>query len=98
MTADIDKKEQPCPDCWYVNTQIYCIWEKNCHPTWIQFQKTMNIICEDPFMDLFITLCIVVNTAFMAMEHKPITPKFDNLLTSANLVSKNHEKVDLTGV
>lgn len=41
----------------------------------------------DPFIDLAITICIVLNTLFMAMEHYPMTPEFDNMLSVGNLVS-----------
>lgn len=41
----------------------------------------------DPFVDLAITICIVVNTLFMAMEHHPMTEEFKNVLVVGNLVS-----------
>lgn len=41
----------------------------------------------DPFVDLAITICIVVNTLFMAMEHHPMTDEFKNVLAVGNLVS-----------
>lgn len=44
------------------------------------------MVVMDPFVDLAITICIVLNTLFMAMEHYPMTKEFDNLLTIGNLV------------
>ena len=41
----------------------------------------------DPFVDLAITICIVLNTLFMAMEHYPMTDEFNNVLSVGNLVS-----------
>lgn len=41
----------------------------------------------DPFVDLAITICIVLNTLFMAMEHHPMTEEFKNVLAVGNLVS-----------
>lgn len=41
----------------------------------------------DPFVDLAITICIVLNTLFMAMEHYPMTGQFSSVLTVGNLVS-----------
>lgn len=41
----------------------------------------------DPFVDLAITICIVLNTLFMAMEHYPMTEEFNNVLSVGNLVS-----------
>ncbi|XP_065555192.1 sodium channel protein type 4 subunit alpha isoform X2 [Lathamus discolor] len=40
----------------------------------------------DPFVDLGITICIVLNTLFMAMEHYPMTEEFENVLSVGNLV------------
>ncbi|GAB1286385.1 Sodium channel protein type 1 subunit alpha [Apodemus speciosus] len=40
----------------------------------------------DPFVDLAITICIVLNTLFMAMEHYPMTDHFNHVLTVGNLV------------
>lgn len=45
------------------------------------------MVVMDPFVDLAITICIVLNTLFMAMEHYPMTREFDNLLSIGNLVS-----------
>lgn len=41
----------------------------------------------DPFVDLAITICIVLNTLFMAMEHYPMTKEFDYMLSVGNLVN-----------
>lgn len=41
----------------------------------------------DPFFDLFITICIVLNAVFMAMEHYPMTEDFEMRLSIGNLVS-----------
>uniref|UniRef100_A0A1A8PM90 Sodium channel protein n=1 Tax=Nothobranchius pienaari TaxID=704102 RepID=A0A1A8PM90_9TELE len=40
----------------------------------------------DPFVDLAITICIVLNTLFMAMEHYPMTSDFEDMLSVGNLV------------
>lgn len=45
------------------------------------------MVVMDPFVDLAITICIVLNTLFMAMEHYPMTKEFDNVLSVGNLAS-----------
>ncbi|TWW54452.1 Sodium channel protein type 4 subunit alpha B [Takifugu flavidus] len=40
----------------------------------------------DPFVDLGITICIILNTVFMAMEHYPMSADFEELLSVGNLV------------
>lgn len=47
----------------------------------------------DPFTDLTITICIVLNTVFMAMEHQPMSPGFSKILTEGNVVSQLQLKI-----
>lgn len=47
----------------------------------------------DPFVDLGITICIVLNTVFMAMEHYPMSQQFEELLSVGNLVSAEGELI-----
>ena len=47
----------------------------------------MEKICNDPFFDLFIIACILVNTGFMAAEYEPITKEFERILETSNTVS-----------
>lgn len=44
------------------------------------------MVVMDPFVDLAITICIVLNTLFMAMEHYPMTKEFNDVLSVGNLV------------
>ena len=46
---------------------IFCIWD--CGRGWIRISEIMALIVFDPFTELFITLCIVVNVLFLAMDH-----------------------------
>ena len=47
----------------------------------------VNRIVMDPFTDLAITICIVLNTVFMAIEHYPSSIEFNNMLSTGNLAS-----------
>ena len=40
----------------------------------------------DAFVDLFITLCIVVNTIFMAIDHHGMDPELEHVLVNGNYV------------
>lgn len=64
---------------------MFCVWD--CCWYWIRIQEILGLIVFDPFMELFITLCIVVNTLFMAMDHHNMDPDFDNVLKKGNYVS-----------
>lgn len=48
----------------------------------------MAAFIQDPFFDLTITVCIVMNTLFMALEHNNMSPTFKFMLKIGNLVSK----------
>lgn len=65
--------------------QKYLIWE--CCPKWKKFKMALFKLVTDPFAELTITLCIVVNTIFMAMEHYPMSDAFEAMLQAGNIVS-----------
>ncbi|XP_023683780.1 sodium channel, voltage-gated, type I like, alpha b isoform X4 [Paramormyrops kingsleyae] len=81
---ELEESRQKCPPCWYKFANIFLIWD--CCPLWLKIKQVVNLIVMDPFVDLTITICIVLNTLFMAMEHYPMTTEFDNVLSVGNLV------------
>uniref|UniRef100_A0A8C9XJQ5 Sodium channel protein n=1 Tax=Sander lucioperca TaxID=283035 RepID=A0A8C9XJQ5_SANLU len=76
--------QRPCPPCWYAFADIFLKW--NCCGCWRWLKPWLYTIVMDPFVDLGITICIVLNTVFMAMEHYPMTEEFEELLSIGNLV------------
>ncbi|XP_019335958.1 sodium channel protein type 1 subunit alpha isoform X2 [Alligator mississippiensis] len=81
---ELEESRQKCPPCWYKFANIFLIWD--CSPYWLKVKRIVNLIVMDPFVDLAITICIVLNTLFMAMEHYPMTPEFNHVLSVGNLV------------
>ncbi|XP_043549833.1 sodium channel, voltage-gated, type I-like, alpha isoform X1 [Chiloscyllium plagiosum] len=81
---ELEESRQKCPPCWYKFANTFLIWD--CHPNWLKIKEIVHLIVMDPFVDLAITICIVLNTAFMAMEHYPMTKRFEDVLTYGNLV------------
>ncbi|KAH0501473.1 Sodium channel protein type 9 subunit alpha [Microtus ochrogaster] len=81
---ELEESRQKCPPWWYRFAHTFLIW--NCSPYWIKFKKFIHFIVMDPFVDLAITICIVLNTLFMAMEHHPMTDEFKNVLAVGNLI------------
>lgn len=67
---------------------IFCVWD--CCEPWLTLQKFVALIVFDPFVELFITLCIVVNTLFMALDHHNMDKDLDKALKSGNYVSTNN--------
>uniref|UniRef100_A0A3Q3GQX8 Sodium channel protein n=1 Tax=Labrus bergylta TaxID=56723 RepID=A0A3Q3GQX8_9LABR len=82
--SDFEEDQRPCPPCWYAFANIFLKWD--CCGCWRWLKGWLYIIVMDPFVDLGITICIVLNTVFMAMEHYPMTEEFDNVLSIGNLV------------
>uniref|UniRef100_A0A1A8MFN3 Sodium channel protein n=1 Tax=Nothobranchius pienaari TaxID=704102 RepID=A0A1A8MFN3_9TELE len=84
LLEELEESQRKCPPCWYKFANIFLIWE--CSPVWIKIKEIVNLIVMDPFVDLAITICIVLNTLFMAMEHYPMTSDFEDMLSVGNLV------------
>uniref|UniRef100_A0A7N5ZW40 Sodium channel protein n=1 Tax=Anabas testudineus TaxID=64144 RepID=A0A7N5ZW40_ANATE len=81
---ELEESRQKCPPCWYRFANTCLIWD--CCPAWLKIKEVINMVVMDPFVDLTITVCIVLNTLFMAMEHYPMTKEFDTVLSVGNLV------------
>ncbi|XP_051761104.1 sodium channel, voltage-gated, type I-like, alpha isoform X2 [Ctenopharyngodon idella] len=76
--------KQRCMDWWLEFAENYLIWD--CSPTWLRIKNIVHMVVMDPFADLFITICIVINTIFMAMECHPMDTAYSNMLTTGNMV------------
>uniref|UniRef100_A0A8C0INI4 Sodium channel protein n=1 Tax=Chelonoidis abingdonii TaxID=106734 RepID=A0A8C0INI4_CHEAB len=81
---ELEESRQKCPPCWYRFANTCLIWD--CCTPWLKVKHIVNLIVMDPFVDLAITVCIVLNTLFMAMEHYPMTEQFSHVLSVGNLV------------
>ncbi|XP_040102146.1 sodium channel protein type 5 subunit alpha isoform X2 [Oryx dammah] len=81
---ELEESQRRCPPCWTRLAQRYLIWE--CCPLWMSIKQTVRFTVMDPFADLAITLCIVLNTLFMALEHYNMTTEFEEMLQVGNLV------------
>lgn len=77
----MDKKEFIKEKCM----QLLFGWE--CCPAWYKFAHIVELFIMDAFVDLFITVCIVINTIFMAMEHDSMNPTLVAILKYGNYVS-----------
>nr|CAD7455938.1 unnamed protein product [Timema tahoe] len=61
---------------------VFCVWD--CCWLWLKIQEYVALIVFDPFVELFITLCIVVNTLFMALDHHDMNKDMEKALKSGN--------------
>uniref|UniRef100_A0A8C6VCG8 Sodium channel protein n=1 Tax=Naja naja TaxID=35670 RepID=A0A8C6VCG8_NAJNA len=84
IPSELEESRQKCPPCWYKFAHSYLIW--NCSDRWLQIKRIVHLIVMDPFVDLGITICIILNTLFMSMEHYPIDNSFSGVLKNGNQV------------
>ncbi|XP_013001731.1 sodium channel protein type 10 subunit alpha isoform X1 [Cavia porcellus] len=84
VIEELEESERKCPPCLTSLAQKYLIWE--CCPTWLKLKEVLFKLVTDPFAELTITLCIVVNTIFMAMEHHGMSSAFESMLQIGNIV------------
>uniref|UniRef100_A0A8C5A2Q8 Sodium channel protein n=1 Tax=Gadus morhua TaxID=8049 RepID=A0A8C5A2Q8_GADMO len=82
--TQLEESQQKCHPCWISFARRYLIWE--CCPWWLWVKQWVKFMVMDPFLDLGITICIVLNTLFMALEHYPMTDEFNGMLSVGNLV------------
>ncbi|KAL3311944.1 Sodium channel voltage-gated type [Cichlidogyrus casuarinus] len=60
-------------------------WE--CCPGYVKLQQKVSIFIMDPFVELFITICIISNTALMILDKPDITEEMTQFLKIGNYVS-----------
>ncbi|OPJ85261.1 hypothetical protein AV530_011713 [Patagioenas fasciata monilis] len=68
----LQESKMKCPTFWKRFARKYLIW--NCCPFWRAVKDKVKLVILDPFADLLIMVCIIVNTFFMALEY-PDMPK-----------------------
>ncbi|KAE8581035.1 hypothetical protein XENTR_v10024643 [Xenopus tropicalis] len=81
---ELQESRRKCPSCWYKFANCFLIWD--CCEAWLKVKRIVKLIVMDPFVDLAITISIVLNTIFMAVEHAHMTPYFISVLTTGNQV------------
>ncbi|KAM9163520.1 sodium channel protein type 5 subunit alpha-like [Pangshura tecta] len=84
ITCVLEESQQKCPPCLKDFALKYLIWD--CCPLWLRIKKKVTILVMDPFTDLTITLCIVMNTIFMALEHHRMTRNLKFMIDVGNKV------------
>lgn len=77
---EMSKKEFAKEKCM----QIMFGWK--CCPFWYKIAHIIELFIMDAFVDLFITLCIVINTVFMALESDGMNSALESILSNGNYV------------
>ena len=65
---------------------LQLLFDWQCCSCWYKFAHYIELFIMDAFVDLFITLCIVVNTVFMAMDHANMNEELARALVIGNYV------------
>ncbi|XP_076851633.1 sodium channel, voltage-gated, type I-like, alpha isoform X1 [Brachyhypopomus gauderio] len=81
---ELEESRQKCHPCWNRFAHRFLIWE--CCPAWVKIKKAVHMVVMDPLVDLSITICIVMNTLFMAMECHPMNKDLRSVLSVGNYV------------
>ncbi|XP_074996976.1 sodium channel protein type 5 subunit alpha-like [Calonectris borealis] len=84
VLEELEESQRRCPPCLNDFALKYLIWD--CCPFWLRIKKKVAAFIKDPFIDLTITVCIVMNTLFMALEHNNMSENFKSMLNVGNLV------------
>uniref|UniRef100_H0VQI0 Sodium voltage-gated channel alpha subunit 7 n=1 Tax=Cavia porcellus TaxID=10141 RepID=H0VQI0_CAVPO len=81
---ELKKSRKKCPLCWYKIAKTFLIWD--CSPCWQKLKNFVHRIIMDPFTDLFLIICIILNILFLALEHYPMSEDTWSLLFFGNMV------------
>ncbi|XP_049600444.1 sodium channel protein type 4 subunit alpha B [Syngnathus scovelli] len=81
--SEREDEQRPCSPCCSAFTAIFIKWTccDGCRP-----KQLLHRVVSDPFFDLFVVICLLLNITFMAMEHFPLTYQFEEMLSIAALV------------
>jgi len=65
---------------------LQLVFDWQCCPCWVAFARVVELFITDAFVDMFITICIVVNTIFMALDHSGMSDEMARSLKIGNYV------------
>lgn len=84
-SSEQEKSQEPCLSCGEDLASRYLVW--NCSPRWLCIKKALRFVMTDPFTELAITICIIINTIFLAMEHYKMKDELKAILQKGNWVN-----------
>ncbi|XP_032865608.1 sodium channel protein type 5 subunit alpha [Tyto alba] len=74
----LQESKLKCPSLCKRFAQKYLIW--NCCPFWRLVKEKVKLVILDPFVDLLIMVCIIVNTIFMALEYPDMPRNYQQMI------------------
>uniref|UniRef100_A0A3Q4B3I1 Ion transport domain-containing protein n=1 Tax=Mola mola TaxID=94237 RepID=A0A3Q4B3I1_MOLML len=76
--------QRSCPACCYIMANLLLKW--NCCGCWRWVKQRLNTVVMNPFFDLAIIICLIINIGFFATDHFPMSMDFAWHLIVANKV------------
>ncbi|XP_059725536.1 sodium channel protein type 5 subunit alpha-like [Haemorhous mexicanus] len=84
ILTDNSQSKLNCPTFWKNFPQKYLIW--NCCPFWRAVKRRMKLVILNPFVDLLIMVCIILNTLFLAMEYPTMEKEYQEMISQSDQV------------
>lgn len=73
-----------CSPCCPAAAELLLRW--NCCGCWRRLKRWLHAVVTNPFFDLAIVVCLIVDIIFGSLEHFPLTVEFHQTLVIAELV------------
>ncbi|XP_027516352.1 sodium channel protein type 5 subunit alpha-like, partial [Corapipo altera] len=84
ILTDFSESKVKRPALWKRFASKYLIW--NCCPFWRAVKEKVKLVVLDPFVELFIMACIILNSLLMAMEHPGMLPQTRKMFARSDQV------------
>ncbi|KFO22461.1 Sodium channel protein type 7 subunit alpha [Fukomys damarensis] len=84
LISELNKSRKKCPLCWYRIAKIFLIWD--CSPCWLKLKDFVHRIIMNPFTDLFLVICIILNIHILALDHYPMNEDTANFLSNGSIL------------
>ncbi|XP_025947376.1 sodium channel protein type 5 subunit alpha-like [Apteryx rowi] len=81
---ELQESKLKCPSFLKRFAQRYLIW--NCCPFWLVIKEKVKLVILNPFVDLSIMICIMVNTLFMALEYPGMPEAYKKMFCTSDEV------------
>ncbi|XP_076588349.1 sodium channel protein type 4 subunit alpha B-like [Chaetodon auriga] len=83
-TEESGEGRSSCPPCCSILADLFLKW--NCCGCWRWLKQWLGTFVMNPFFDLVIVICLIVNIIFISMEHYPLSMEMEMHLSVAHLV------------
>ncbi|XP_062426842.1 sodium channel protein type 5 subunit alpha-like [Rhea pennata] len=83
-SLELQESKLKCPSFLKRFAQRYLIW--NCCPFWLVVKEKLKLVMLDPFVDLFIMVCIMMNTLSLALDYPGMPAVYSHMIRTSDKV------------